>query len=56
MSVLNLLSPDNFKRHILPILEPILMERAYLFSLNNDIYTNTGLITLEGVIVKLDRL
>jgi hypothetical protein len=54
-SVMNLVSAENFKRHVLPILKPLLMERAYLFSLNNDIYTTTGLITLEGVIVKLEK-
>jgi hypothetical protein len=56
MSVLNFLNADNFKRHVLPLLRPVLLERAYLFSLNNDVYGNSGLISLEGVIVKLDRL
>ncbi|MDR1677643.1 MAG: J domain-containing protein [Deltaproteobacteria bacterium] len=56
ISVLNLVSPDNFKRYILPLLQPLLMERAYLFSLNNDIFSNSGLITLEGVVVKIDHL
>ncbi|MDR2386514.1 MAG: hypothetical protein LBE80_02880 [Deltaproteobacteria bacterium] len=55
ISVLNLLSPEKFKRHVLPILRPFLEERSYLFSLNNDIYTTSGLITLEGVIVKIDK-
>ncbi|MDR2301820.1 MAG: J domain-containing protein [Deltaproteobacteria bacterium] len=56
ISVLNLLSPENFKRYVLPILRPVLMERSYLFSLNNDIYTTSGLITLEGVIVKIEKI
>jgi hypothetical protein len=55
-SVYNVISPENFKLHILPIIKPLLMERSYLFSLNNDTYTNSGLITLEGVIVKLEIL
>ncbi|MDR2368206.1 MAG: J domain-containing protein [Deltaproteobacteria bacterium] len=55
MSVLNLISSENFKRHVLPLLKPYLMERAYLFSFNNDMYKDLDLITLEGVIIKLER-
>ncbi|MDR1577524.1 MAG: DnaJ domain-containing protein [Deltaproteobacteria bacterium] len=56
LSVLNLISQENFKRHILNSLEPFFMERAYLFSLNKAEFSTSGLITLEGVIVKLDHL
>jgi hypothetical protein len=56
VSVLNLVGPKNFKRHVLPLLKPLLLERAYLFSLNNETFLKSGLITLEGVIVKFDRL
>jgi hypothetical protein len=56
LSVLNLVNPEKFKRHVLPILKPILSERSYLFSLNNDIYNTSGLISLEGVIVKLEKI
>ncbi|MDR1871635.1 MAG: J domain-containing protein [Deltaproteobacteria bacterium] len=55
-SVLNLISQDNFKRHVLKFLEPFLLERAYLFSLNKAEFSTTGHISLEGVIVKLDYL
>jgi hypothetical protein len=54
--VLNLISLDGFKRHVLPLLSPLLLERAYLFSLNKAEFTKSGLVSVEGVIVKLDRL
>jgi hypothetical protein len=56
LSVLNLISQENFKRHVLPALEPFFLERAYLFSLNKAEFSSTGHLSLEGVIVKLDPL
>jgi curved DNA-binding protein CbpA len=56
VSVLNLISRDNFKRHVLSVLLPVLLERAYLFSLNKAEYGSSGLISLEGIIVKFDHL
>ena len=53
--VLNLISLEGFKRHVLPLLSPLLLERAYLFSLNKAEFKRTGLISVEGVIVKLER-
>ncbi|MDR1487081.1 MAG: hypothetical protein LBT62_03670, partial [Deltaproteobacteria bacterium] len=56
MSITNLISLDNFKSHILPLLTPTLLERAYLFSLNKAEFQTSGHISVEGIIVKLDRL
>jgi hypothetical protein len=56
LKVLNLIGLDNFKKHVLPLLEPLLLERAYLFSINKAEFKKTGLISLEGVIVKFDRV
>jgi hypothetical protein len=56
ISVVNLISQENFKKHVLKHLEPFLLERAYLFSLNKAEFSTTGHICLEGVIVKLERL
>lgn len=56
LKVLNLIGLDNFKKHVLPLLAPVLQERAYLFSINTAEFKKTGLVSLEGVIVKLDRL
>ena len=56
LKVLNIISLDNFKRHALPLILPLLLERAYLFSISEDEYKKTGLITVEGLIVKLDRI
>jgi hypothetical protein len=53
--VINSLSPENFKRHVLPLIKPALVERAYLFSLNNESFHQTGQVTVEGVIIKIDR-
>lgn len=52
-SVLNTISPLHFKSHCLPLLQPRIMERAYLFSLQRPDFEERGLITLEGVIVKI---
>jgi hypothetical protein len=56
VTVRNFVSQDNFKKHILNRLHPVLMESAYLFSLNRLEFSNSGLISLEGVIVKMENL
>ncbi|MDR1312411.1 MAG: J domain-containing protein [Deltaproteobacteria bacterium] len=56
VSVLNLISQDNFKRHLLPGLCPALMESSYLFSVNRREFCSSGLISLEGVIVKMEAI
>jgi hypothetical protein len=56
VSVLNLISQDNFKKNLLTHLHPLLLERSYLFSLNRPEYRSTGLIRLEGIIIKMDPL
>jgi curved DNA-binding protein CbpA len=56
VSVMNLISLENFKRHILTLLTPTLIERAYLFSLNRAEFQTSRHISLEGIIVKFDRL
>jgi hypothetical protein len=56
ISVLNLISQDNFKKHLLSSLCPVLMERAYLFSVNRREFSVSGLISLEGVIVKMEAI
>jgi hypothetical protein len=56
VSVLNLISRDNFKKHMLARLRPALMESAYLFSLDRREFVHSGLIRLEGVIVKMEAL
>jgi hypothetical protein len=56
VSVLNLISQDNFKKHLLPGLCPVLMESAYLFSVNRREFSSSGLISLEGVIVKMEAI
>jgi hypothetical protein len=56
VSVLNLISQDNFKKHLLPGLCPVLMESAYLFSVNRREFSASGLISLEGVIIKMEAI
>jgi hypothetical protein len=56
VSVLNLISQDNFKKHLLSSLCPFLMESAYLFSVNRREFSATGLISLEGVIIKMEAI
>jgi hypothetical protein len=56
LTVVNLISQDNFKRHVLPHLIPFFLERAYLFSLNKSEFSSSGHISLEGVIIKLDLI
>jgi hypothetical protein len=56
LKVLNLISLENFKKHVLPLLAPVLIERAYLFSINDAEFKKTSLVSLEGVIVKIDPI
>jgi hypothetical protein len=56
ISVVNLITLANFKRHVLPLLIPTLFERSYLFSINKTDYQRTGLISLEGLIIKFENL
>ena len=55
VSVLNLISRAKFKSHILPHLKPFITERAYLFSLNRSEFKETGYISLEGLVVKINK-
>lgn len=55
-SILNTISQANFKSRCLPLLQPRIMERAYLFSLQRPDFEERDLITLEGVIVKITKL
>jgi hypothetical protein len=54
VSVMNLISPENFKKHLLLHLHPLLLDRSYLFSLHRREFLETGLIRLEGVIIKME--
>ncbi|MDR2611743.1 MAG: J domain-containing protein [Deltaproteobacteria bacterium] len=56
VSVLNLVSQANFKKHLLSSLCPALMESAYLFSVDRREFNASGLIRLEGVIIKMEAL
>ncbi|MDR1165427.1 MAG: J domain-containing protein [Deltaproteobacteria bacterium] len=56
VTVKNLISQNNFKKHLLSSLKPILLESSYLFSLNRPEFLALGLIRLEGVIIKLETL
>lgn len=56
VTVRNLISQDKFKKYLLSSLYPSLMESAYLFSLNRPEFRSSGLISLEGVIVKMETL
>ena len=53
-SVLNLISQERFKSHILAHLRPAVTERAYLFSLNRPEFEETGCLTIEGLVVKIE--
>ncbi|MDR3038529.1 MAG: J domain-containing protein [Candidatus Adiutrix sp.] len=55
-SVLNRISPERFKSHVLAHLKPEVTERSYLFSLNRPEFEETGCLTLEGLVVKIDGL
>lgn len=55
ISVLNLISEAKFKSHVLVHLRPQVTERSYLFSLNRPEFLKTGCLTLEGLVVKIER-
>ena len=55
ISVLNRISRDQFKAHVLVHLKPQVTERSYLFSLNRPEYEETGCLTLEGLVVKIEN-
>lgn len=54
ISVLNRISQENFKRHVLVHLRPEVTERAYIFSLNRPDFETEGAVNLEGLVVKID--
>ena len=54
LSVLNRISQDRFKSHVLIYLKPEVTERSYLFSLNRPEFEETGCLTLEGLVVKIE--
>lgn len=56
LSVLNRISRERFQAHVLTHLRPEVSERSYLFSLNRPEFEESGFLTLEGLIVKIDRL
>ena len=56
LSVLNRLSQENFKRHVLVHLRPEVTERSYIFSINRPDFEENGALTLEGLVVKIDIL
>jgi len=51
--VLNTMPLYKFKKFCLPLLQPELRERAYLFSIQRPVFEEEADVTLEGVIVKL---
>lgn len=56
LSVLNRISQERFKAHVLVHLKPEVAERSYLFSLNRPEFEETGCLTLEGLVVKIEKL
>jgi hypothetical protein len=54
ISVLNRISQSRFKSHVLIYLKPEVTERSYLFSLNRPEFEETGCLTLEGMVVKIE--
>jgi len=56
LSVLNRISQEQFKAHVLVHLRPEVTERSYLFSLSRPEFEETGCLTLEGLVVKIDQL
>ena len=54
ISVLNRISQENFKNHLLTYLKPQVTERSYLFSINRPEFEETGCLTLEGQVVKIE--
>lgn len=55
ISVLNLISEARFKSQVLVHLKPRVTERAYLFSFNRPEFQNKGFVSLEGLVVKIER-
>ena len=55
LSVLNRISQEQFKAHVLVHLKPQVTERSYLFSLNRPEFEETGCLTLEGLVVKIEN-
>ncbi len=53
--VSNRINFDKFKKHILIYLRPMITERSYLFSLNRPEFEETGCLTLEGLVVKVNN-
>ncbi|MBW2084689.1 MAG: hypothetical protein JRI54_01495, partial [Deltaproteobacteria bacterium] len=56
IEIMNMLSLEKFRKFCLPLLSPILRERAYLFSIQRPIFENEFNISLEGVIVKISEI
>ncbi len=56
LAVLNQLSREQFQRHVLGHLKAEVTERAYLFSLHRPEFEKDGTVTVEGVIIKVDKL
>jgi hypothetical protein len=56
LSVLNRISRERFQSQVLVHLRPLVTERSYLFSLNRAEFTETGCLTVEGLVVKIERL
>ncbi len=55
ISVLNRIGQDKFRAHVLVHLQPAVTERSYLFSFNKPEFAETGCLTLEGLVVKIER-
>ncbi len=55
LSVLNRISRERFQAQVLVHLQPRVTERSYLFSLNRAEYQETGCLTVEGLVVKIDQ-
>lgn len=56
LSVLNRISYENFRDRLLPHLKAQVRERGYLFSLNRPQWLENRCLTLEGQIVKVERM
>jgi hypothetical protein len=54
LSVLNRITAEKFKSHVLAHLKPMARERSYLFSLNRPEFEENGGVTLEGLIIKIE--
>lgn len=56
ISVLNRIRADQFKTNVLVHLKPLVTERSYLFSFNRPEFEDSGCLTLEGMVVKIEKL